>query len=138
MFNHPFSFQGRIRRTEFGLTFIIYAIAYGIIAAIGASGGAAGIIFILVIPLIWFLWAQGAKRCHDVGHSGWWQVIPFYVFWMLFQEGQPGLNEYGENPKGMSATGDLTILDDSFTGTTSRKSSDNPSPSDADTTNPPS
>jgi uncharacterized membrane protein YhaH (DUF805 family) len=54
---------------------------------------------LLMIPGYWFLLAQGAKRCHDRSNSGWFQIIPFYVFWMLFAEGFPGPNEYGLNPK---------------------------------------
>ena len=50
--------------------------------------------------MLWFLWAQGAKRCHDRGASGWFQIIPFYVFWMLFADSNYGMNEYGANPKG--------------------------------------
>ena len=130
MFNHPFSFKGRIRRSEFGISFIIYIILYVILIVIGDSGrgGATGIIFILIIPLVWFLWAQGAKRCHDVGRSGWLQIIPFYVLWMLFEEGHAGPNEYGENPKGINDSGDLTILDDTFTGRTGRKDNNNTEP----------
>ena len=55
---------------------------------------------LVYIPLLWFLYAQGAKRCHDLGNSGWWQIIPFYIFWLLFQDGQTGVNKYGNNPKG--------------------------------------
>ena len=55
---------------------------------------------ILFIPLIWVLWAQGAKRCHDIGKSDWWQFVPFFVLWMLFKDGDVGSNEYGEDPKG--------------------------------------
>lgn len=53
------------------------------------------------IPLLWFLFAQGAKRCHDRGHSGFYQIIPFYVFWLLFAEGSRFSNDYGSNPKSM-------------------------------------
>ena len=104
MFKNPFSFEGRIRRTEYGLSIIIYTVAYVIIAGIGAAAGndgAGAIIFIGMIPLLWFLWAQGAKRCHDLDNSGFWQLIPFYGLWLLFQEGQSGSNQYGDNPKGI-------------------------------------
>lgn len=100
MFKNPFSFYGRIRRTEFGLSFIFYILVAIILnVVIQDSDGEAAIIALAYIPMVWFLWAQGAKRCHDVGNSGWWQLIPFYVFWLLFQDGDPGINQYGENPK---------------------------------------
>jgi hypothetical protein len=92
MFSAPFSFEGRIRRTEYGISFIIYIFAYGIIAAIVESDN---FFYIAFIPLIWFLWAQGAKRCHDRGNPGWFQIIPFYVFFMLFAEGDVNKNKYG-------------------------------------------
>jgi len=102
MFKNPFSFEGRIRRTEYGISIIIYTICVTILNAIvGASNGDPAILLFAYIPLLWFLWAQGAKRCHDVGNSGWWQLIPFYFLWMIFQDGEPGSNKYGENPKGI-------------------------------------
>ena len=101
MFKNPFSFEGRIRRSEYGVSFIIYIVIYAVIRVIMNTGGAAVATGLLAIPLVWFFWAQGAKRCHDVGHSGWWQIIPFYFFWLLFQDGQIGPNEYGDNPKGL-------------------------------------
>jgi uncharacterized membrane protein YhaH (DUF805 family) len=72
MFKAPFSFDGRIRRMEFGISFIIYIIGLVIQEVIIGSGDGTGAIlsFIIIIPLIWFLWAQGAKRCHDLGRSG--------------------------------------------------------------------
>lgn len=96
MFAAPFSFDGRIRRTEYGISFIIYIISYALIAATAKSSS---FLYIAFIPLLWFLWAQGAKRCHDRGNSGWYQIIPFYVFWMLFAEGDSNNNEYGNSPK---------------------------------------
>lgn len=51
--------------------------------------------WISMIPAIFFLLAQGAKRCHDRGNSGFYQIIPFYGLWMLFAE-----SNYGPNPKG--------------------------------------
>ena len=101
MFQNPFSFEGRIRRTEYGITLIIFAIAVPIINAVIQPGGGATILVLAYIPMLWFWWAQSAKRCHDRGNSGWFQIIPFYYFWMLFADSDNGNNEYGPNPKGI-------------------------------------
>ena len=98
MFSKPFSFEGRIRRTEFGISLIIYFIIYLFVFAIVESGEFP-IIGLAFIPMLWFLWAQGAKRCHDMGQSGWFQIIPFYVLWMIFANSESGINKYGLNPK---------------------------------------
>jgi uncharacterized membrane protein YhaH (DUF805 family) len=47
----------------------------------------------------WFVVAQGAKRCHDRGNSGWYHFIPFYGFWMLFADGIAGENDCGPDSK---------------------------------------
>ncbi len=114
MFSNPFSFKGRIRRTEFAISLIIYyifnyllggmmgsllkyayadAYADAYVAVIGL------LMLIFMIPLYWFLWAQSAKRCHDRGNSGWFQLIPFYILWLIFAGSQPGSNKYGDCPK---------------------------------------
>lgn len=105
MFKNPFSYDGRIRRTEYGLSFIIFIVARVIGVFISAESSSDGVFFIFLIPTLWFLYAQGAKRCHDLGKNGWWQLIPFYGFWMIFQDGEPGTNEYGDNPKGIQVIG---------------------------------
>jgi uncharacterized membrane protein YhaH (DUF805 family) len=103
MFNKPFSFKGRIRRLEYGISAIIYLVWYFIIQAMmeapNPSIGASVFVLISLIPMIWFLWAQNCKRCHDRGNSGWYQIIPFYFFILLFGDGDEGNNEYGDNPK---------------------------------------
>ncbi len=57
------------------------------------------LLLLVAIPGYWFIFAQGAKRCHDRGNSGWYQIIPFYGLWMLFADSEIGKNEYGLNPK---------------------------------------
>lgn len=105
MFENPFSFNGRIRRTEYGISYILYLAMYATFISYvireDPEDNNALAFLLLAIPTLWFLLAQGAKRCHDLGHSGWFQLIPFYVLWMLFQDGDSGNNEYGENPKGI-------------------------------------
>ncbi|MFZ3383605.1 MAG: DUF805 domain-containing protein [Candidatus Methanoperedens sp.] len=101
MFQQPFSFDGRIRRSEYGISLIIYTVIYEIIKSIGSTGNDAEVVYIAYIPVIWFLLAQGSKRCHDRGNSGWYQVIPLYVLWMLFEDSEKGTNQYGQNPKGI-------------------------------------
>ncbi|MCG2419338.1 DUF805 domain-containing protein [Aequorivita sp. F47161] len=100
MFKSPFSFNGRIRRTEFGISyalflFFIYGFAF-IIEQLNISG------LQLLLPFAaayWFLVAQGAKRCHDLGNNGFYQLIPFYIFAMIFSEGEKRKNKYGQDPK---------------------------------------
>lgn len=96
MFKNPFSFDGRIRRTEYCISFLIYVILATII---DAGIKEAPFLYILYLPGLWFFWAQGAKRCHDLGNNGFWQIIPLYAFWLMFDDGKPGINEYGSNPK---------------------------------------
>jgi len=57
--------------------------------------------------MCWFLFAQGAKRCHDMNNSGWYQLVPFYILWMLFYQGTAGPNNYGPDPKLESSGTDI-------------------------------
>lgn len=104
LFSHPFSFHGRIRRLEYGLSLIIYYVYSFILeTCLAESPDTEGFMTLLaVIPICWFMLAQGAKRCHGRGNSGWFQIIPFYGLWMLFGDGEKRGNIYGSNPKGLN------------------------------------
>ncbi|SFQ43865.1 DUF805 domain-containing protein [Flavobacterium akiainvivens] len=97
MFSNLFLSVGRIRRLEYCLSVIFYIVGITILDNVTHKGNS--ILSLLIIPLIWFLLTQGAKRCHDLGNSGWCQLIPFYFLWMVFKEGHPYTNVYGINPK---------------------------------------
>jgi uncharacterized membrane protein YhaH (DUF805 family) len=100
MFASPFSFNGRIRRSEYGISLLIFYFLAFVLGIIGERrGDVSPLAWVAIIPLYWFLFAQGAKRCHDRNASGWYQIIPFYVLWMLFAEGDPQENSYGGSPK---------------------------------------
>lgn len=100
---NPFSFKGRVRRRTFWITYFICNFLMYILSESAASGfeeGGALIFLLIYIPVLWAWIAVHAKRCHDLGHSGWWMLIPLYDFWLAFQNSKPGDNEYGPNPKG--------------------------------------
>lgn len=102
MFKNSFSFNGRIRRTEYSFSVLIYLVTTAFFMFIvGNDGNIIGILILSIIriPLFWFILAQGAKRCHDIGNNGLWQLIPFYALWLIFQNGQAGSNKFGDNPK---------------------------------------
>ncbi len=103
MFKRVFSFKGRIRRTEFGLSYIIFLAWYLVFVAVTEMNDVnpvlALFIILTIVPAYWFLLVQGAKRCHDRGNSGWYQIIPFYFLVMIFGGSEDGINDYGTNPK---------------------------------------
>ncbi|MEO8795890.1 MAG: DUF805 domain-containing protein [Daejeonella sp.] len=95
MFIKPFSFTGRIGRREYCLSVLICIIYIYLIAGINAPFAQ----LILFFPILYFFLAQGAKRCHDLGKSGWFQVITFYWIWMLFSAGTSVANELEKEPQ---------------------------------------
>lgn len=100
MFSNPFSGIGRIRRLEYGITFLIAFPLITIIRVLIEEDYELSWLLFAYIPIYWFLFAQGAKRCHDMGNSGWYQIIPFYILWLIFGKGEEGVsNKYGVNPK---------------------------------------
>ncbi|WOD42498.1 DUF805 domain-containing protein [Hwangdonia lutea] len=103
MFKNILSSDGRIRRTEYCLTYLGYILIINGTAFLSGYYSfeyADYLEIAIIIPLFYILIVQGAKRCHDRGNSGWYQLIPFYQLWMFFADGNFGPNEYGNNPKG--------------------------------------
>lgn len=100
-------FTGRARRSEYWW----YCLAYGVISSLLSALGQnikffsiLGGIFALalLVPSI----AVGARRLHDIGKSGWWQLISLIpvvgaiilIIWTV-KDSAPGENQYGPNPK---------------------------------------
>lgn len=98
-----FSFKGRINRAEMWITGIVYGIINGILQFVIDNAydvnASLMVLWLLIYGITsWVLLSQGAKRCHDLGHNGWWQLIPFYVIWMYFVKGESESNKYGNPP----------------------------------------
>jgi len=109
-------FNGRARRKEYWM-FVLFNMIFAIAAAIldNVLGTASpelgyGIIYgiyslAVLIPGI----AVGVRRLHDIGKSGWMMfvaLIPLVGFiWLIVlmaTDSNPGDNQYGPNPKGVT------------------------------------
>lgn len=90
------TFSGRATRSEFWyfeLFYILLIIASTFVDP--TSNGLLGNLLFLgfIVPLT----AVGCRRMHDVGKSGWFQIIPFYNLVLLCRESE-GDNQYGARP----------------------------------------
>jgi uncharacterized membrane protein YhaH (DUF805 family) len=70
-------FSGRATRKQYWMFSLAYFILYLIFSVADiwvGTGGLLGTAFSLVcsVPLL----SIGARRLHDAGHSGWWQLLP--------------------------------------------------------------
>ncbi|MEP1488547.1 MAG: DUF805 domain-containing protein [Algibacter sp.] len=113
MFKNILSSDGRIRRTEYCLSYLGYIMIVNGSEFLGAYYNfeyADYLNIALIIPSIYIIIVQGAKRCHDRGNSGWYQLIPFYQLWMFFADSDDGPNEYGDNPKGIGNYDDINEI----------------------------
>lgn len=97
MFSKLHTSKGRISRKEFILTYVLYLVLTAIVNNVLIPiMGVTGIVPILYVNYVYF--CQGAKRCHDMGKSGWWQLTIIYFIPMMFMPSKPGTKHYIENP----------------------------------------
>ena len=102
MFKRVFTYKGRIRRLEFGISYLIYCILYFFVITVirFVSQPMAMSLMLAYLVIVVGMYLQMIKRCHDVGKSGWWVLVPiFNPFFLLFEKGEDNVNEYGTNPK---------------------------------------
>lgn len=108
-------FNGRARRSEYWwwvlFTVIVSIIASIIDAIIGTRSGSFGLIEgIATLAFLLPSLAVGARRLHDVGMTGWLQLIAIIpiigalvlIFGFYIRDSQPD-NKYGPSPKGSGA-----------------------------------
>ena len=124
-------FSGRARRSEFWY-FILFNFLVQVVASIldtilgtdydnTTNSGLVGTLasLALFLPSI----AVSARRLHDIGKSGWWQLIGIIpiIGWVLViiwycTNTKPGDNQYGPDPKNLAAPGGYPPPPDYGTG----------------------
>lgn len=112
----PISFKGRIGRVQLILSYVMGFVAWFasfLLFDIEHSDGNGGVILLFLactVAFFWFLYAQCAKRCHDLGKSGAWMFVPFWNILLFFAEGEKGENQYGQGTEVKSDNAILLFL----------------------------
>lgn len=99
-----FTFKGRIGRLKFVV--IVFSLILSISIYLTFFIEAPFIIsFVFMIGFLWIASATNAKRFHDFGLSGWWQmliIIPIISLivtaLLVLKSGDAGANRYGSRP----------------------------------------
>ncbi|MCL4158565.1 UNVERIFIED_CONTAM: hypothetical protein GTU68_032230 [Idotea baltica] len=112
-------FRGRARRKEYWMFTLIHLCIFFVLAFLTVFltndfNGIIGIYFIATfIPFL----AVTARRLHDIGKSGWWYLINFVPYIggfviLIFtcMDGNIGVNQWGENPKGIGNDNDISKI----------------------------
>lgn len=93
------TFDGRARRREYWMFILGHTVVSFVIEIVSVLAGTKipGHLYLLVIlvPSI----AVAVRRLHDTGHSGWWMWALFVNLIFLLEDGEPGWNRFGYNPK---------------------------------------
>jgi uncharacterized membrane protein YhaH (DUF805 family) len=99
-------FNGRARRKEFWMFALINFVIMIVLGIVDSMIGIQVLSAIYALGVLLPSLAVGARRLHDIGRTGWWQLIglvPFIgllvliIFFVL--DSNPGDNKYGPNPK---------------------------------------
>lgn len=110
-FVHPirdqfFDFEGRSTVQQYWMFTLWCFIFYILLEIIGEDIIYALFSLILLFPSF----SIGARRLHDIGKSGWWQLLWFIpiIGWIimivfLVTKGDSGANRYGADPRGLVA-----------------------------------
>lgn len=93
------TFSGRARRKEFWMFLLVsfvISICVGVAEKLFAIPHFATFYNVAIfLPSL----AVSIRRMHDVNKSGWYQLIPFYGFYLCCLAGDEGPNRFGPDPK---------------------------------------
>ncbi|HEX4251406.1 MAG TPA: DUF805 domain-containing protein [Pseudonocardia sp.] len=110
-------FTGRARRTEFWM-FVLFSVIISIVLSFvdslifgrGPNGGGGPLSLLYSLAVLLPSIAVSARRLHDIGRSGWWQLIGIIpiIGWILVivwfaTPGKAEPNQWGQNPKAVQS-----------------------------------
>jgi len=105
-FNNYFTFSGRSRRSEYWFWALFTFLGGAVFQVVDGITGVA--IFYSIFSLVIIIpgLALGARRLHDIGKSGWWQLlwVAVLVGWVILiiwniRDSDEAPNSHGPNPK---------------------------------------
>lgn len=107
-FNNYVGFTGRARRSEYWYWTLFVVIVSFVVGLLGGVNSDFSNTISVIVSLALFLpgLAMAVRRLHDTDRSGWFvllALIPLVGFIILLvfyvQDGTPGENKFGANPK---------------------------------------
>ena len=94
-------FSGRARRKEYWMFILVYMIINIVLSVLGMEVISGIVSLGLLIPSL----SIAARRLHDTGRSGWWQlillipIVGVIVLIVFLAQDSHEANDYGVNPK---------------------------------------
>lgn len=109
--NRYAQFEGRAQREEFWMFVLV---SFLVNLGLELAGGIVPLLHLLLplynLAVLLPSLALGARRLHDTGRSGWWQLVALVPFVgvialivLFVQDGETGGNAYGDDPRTLPA-----------------------------------
>lgn len=89
------TFSGRSSRKELWMFILIYSLIELTLNILHIQILIYTYLLFMIIPYI----AICVRRMHDIGRSGWWNLLPVFNLIIFFFDSQHGENRFGPNPK---------------------------------------
>lgn len=101
-------FTGRARRQQYWMFILFYLLFYIGLTIVDALTGSYVLTTLYTLALLVPSISIAARRLHDTGRTGWWQLIALIpviggiVLLVFLVQDSDADNEFGENPKSVS------------------------------------